>query len=214
MLKVGIIGAGAIADAHINGYLEFPAVCEIVAIADIAPGKSARKRDAFELTGAAVYDDPDELIRAGGVDLVSIVTPPAAHASLTIAALRAGIHVIVEKPMAPSLEECDAMLEAQRKSGKLLSVIAQNRFRDDMATLKEVIDSGLIGSISHIRIDSAWWRGLSYYDLWWRGTWESEGGGLNTQPCDPPHRSLPLAAGTTERNRRDARKRAARQCRG
>lgn len=177
MLRIGIIGAGAIADAHLSGYLEFGEECEVVAIADIVPGKAAAKRETHQLSGAAVYDDPQELIAAGGLDLVSIVTPPAAHAPLTIAALNAGINVLVEKPMAPSLQDCDAMLAAARESGKLLSVVAQNRFRDDLATLKEVLDSGLIGSLSHIRIDSAWWRGLSYYDLWWRGTWESEGGG-------------------------------------
>jgi predicted dehydrogenase len=55
--------------------------------------------------------------------------------------------------------------------------VAQNRFRDDLVALKTVVDSGLLGSISHVRVDSAWWRGLPYYDLWWRGTWEKEGGG-------------------------------------
>ncbi|HLT67581.1 MAG TPA: Gfo/Idh/MocA family oxidoreductase, partial [Microbacterium sp.] len=74
-------------------------------------------------------------------------------------------------------EECDAMLAAQERSGRVLSVVAQNRFRDDLATLKEVVESGLLGTISHVRVDSAWWRGLPYYDLWWRGTWEKEGGG-------------------------------------
>lgn len=177
MLRIGIIGTGGIADAHLEGYLEFPDDCVIVALADIVPGKAAQKAQAFSLTDAATYDEPAELIAAGGLDLVSIATPPSSHAALTIAALNAGINVIVEKPMAPSLEECDAMLAAQRESGKFLSVVAQNRFRDDMATLKEALDSGLIGSVSHVRIDSAWWRGLPYYDLWWRGTWESEGGG-------------------------------------
>lgn len=69
------------------------------------------------------------------------------------------------------------MLAAQQRSGRVLSVVAQNRFRDDMATLKDIVDSGLLGTISHVRVDSAWWRGLPYYDLWWRGTWEKEGGG-------------------------------------
>jgi predicted dehydrogenase len=85
--------------------------------------------------------------------------------------------VLVEKPMAPSLEECDAMIAAATENDRILSVVAQNRFRDDMATLKEVLDSGLIGPVSHAQVSSAWWRGTAYYDLWWRGTWESEGGG-------------------------------------
>lgn len=177
MLRIGIIGTGGIADAHINGYLAFADDCQIVALADVVEGKAAQKADAFDLTGVAAFDDPLEMIAAGRLDIVSIATPPSTHAALAIAALDAGINVLVEKPMAPSLEECDAMLAAEKRSGKMLSVVAQNRFRDDLATLKEVVDSGLLGSISHVRVDSAWWRGLPYYDLWWRGTWEKEGGG-------------------------------------
>src|SRR5665647_2809508 len=84
---------------------------------------------------------------------------------------------IVEKPMALSLTECDAMIVAARESRALLSVVAQNRFRDEVVILKGVVDSGLLGPVAHLSIDSAWWRGLPYYDLSWRGTWESEGGG-------------------------------------
>lgn len=177
MLKVGIIGTGGISSSHILGYLEFPDECEIVALADSSPEKASRKAAEFGLTDAAVYTDGAELIASGGVDLISIATPPSSHAPLTVAALDAGIHVIVEKPMAPSLDECDAMIAAQRRSGAVLSVIAQNRFRDDLSLLNDVVRSGLLGSISFLRVDSAWWRGLAYYDLWWRGTWDSEGGG-------------------------------------
>ncbi|MER7797538.1 Gfo/Idh/MocA family oxidoreductase [Microbacterium sp. NPDC096154] len=177
MLKVGIVGAGGISDAHIRAYLDFPAEVEITAIADLSAAKATARRERYGLVNARVYDDPAKMLAAEPLDLVSILTPPSTHASLTIAFLRAGVNVLVEKPMAPSLEECDAMLAAQRESGKLLSVVAQNRYRDDMATLKEVLDSGLIGPISHLKVDSAWWRGREYYDLWWRGTWASEGGG-------------------------------------
>ncbi|MGK9220554.1 MULTISPECIES: Gfo/Idh/MocA family protein [unclassified Microbacterium] len=177
MLRIGIIGTGSIASAHISGYLAFPEECEIVALADVMPGKAAQKAAEFRLTDAVGYDDPLRMIAEAGLDLVSIATPPSTHAALSIAALDGGVNVLVEKPMAPSLEECDAMLAAQERSGKVLSVVAQNRFRDDLATLKEVVESGLLGTISHVRVDSAWWRGLPYYDLWWRGTWEKEGGG-------------------------------------
>lgn len=177
MLRVGIIGTGGIADAHIRAYLAFAEDCEIVALADVVPGKATQKAEAFSLDGAVGYDDPIRMIVAAQLDLVSIATPPSTHAPLAIAALDAGVHVLVEKPMAPSLEECDAMLAAQARSDRLLSVVAQNRFRDDLALLKDVVDAGLLGSISHVRVDSAWWRGLPYYDLWWRGTWEKEGGG-------------------------------------
>lgn len=177
MLRVGIIGAGGISDAHVRAYQAFPQECEIVAVADIVPEKAASKLESSKVGRATAYEDPYQMLAKEQLDLVSITTPPSSHASLTTAFLRGGVNVIVEKPMAPSLEECDAMIAAQRASGKLLSAVAQNRFRDDVAILKEAVDSGLIGSISHLRIDSAWWRGMAYYDLWWRGTWESEGGG-------------------------------------
>ncbi|GAA2136560.1 Gfo/Idh/MocA family protein [Glycomyces algeriensis] len=177
MLRIGIIGTGGIAGAHIGGYLAFPEECEIVALADVMPGKAAEKAAAFGLANAVGYDDPVRMIAEARLDLVSIATPPSTHAALAVAALDAGVNVLVEKPMAPSLEECDAMLAAQERSGRLLSVVAQNRFRDDLAALKTVLDSGLLGSVSHVRVDSAWWRGMPYYDLWWRGTWEKEGGG-------------------------------------
>ncbi|MDR7385010.1 Gfo/Idh/MocA family protein [Promicromonospora iranensis] len=177
MLKIGIIGTGGIARAHIDGYQRFPAECEIVALCDITPGKAAAVGAELGLAGARAYDSAEDLLAAERLDLVSIATPPSSHAELTIAALRAGVDVLVEKPMAPSLEECDAMLAAAAENGQLLSVVAQNRFRDDMATLKEVLDSGLTGPVSHAQVSSAWWRGTAYYDLWWRGTWEKEGGG-------------------------------------
>lgn len=177
MLSVGIIGTGNISRAHLTAYLEFPEEVRIVALADIVPAKAEAAREAHDLPEARVYDEAAAMLAAEELDLVSIATPPGTHCELTVQALEAGVHVIVEKPMAPSLEECDRMLEAQQRSGKLLSVVAQNRFRDDMARMKAVLDSGRIGRIAHARIASEWWRGLPYYDLWWRGTWASEGGG-------------------------------------
>ena len=177
MLKIGIVGTGGIAGAHLAAYLAFPDECEVVAVADTVPGKGAAMLAKFDIRDARDYTDAAEMFAAEDLDLVSIATPPSTHASLTIAALHAGIDVIVEKPMAPSLQDCDAMLQAERESGRLLAVVAQNRFRNDMATLKDVLDSGLVGRVSHTQVTSAWWRGLSYYDLWWRGTWGSEGGG-------------------------------------
>jgi len=176
MLNAAVIGSGAIASAHIQAYLEFPEQCTVVAICDIYPDK-ARQRAAEYKLEAAIYADYKELLQRSDIDVISVCTPPYTHADLAIAALDAGKHVIVEKPMASSLEECDAMNEAARLSGKILSVIAQNRFTTPMMKLKHVLDANLIGPIVHAQVDSYWWRGHSYYDLWWRGTWEKEGGG-------------------------------------
>ncbi|WP_168120309.1 Gfo/Idh/MocA family oxidoreductase [Paenibacillus sp. HB172176] len=175
MLKAAIIGAGAISSAHIEGYLQFKERCQIVALCDLYPDKAEAKREQYGLD-AKVVKDYKELL-GDGIDLVSVCMPPFEHAPVTIDFLNAGSHVLVEKPMAASLAECDAMIEAANRNGRILSVIAQNRFRNPIMKLKSVLDSGLAGNILHAQVDSFWWRGHSYYDLWWRGTWEKEGGG-------------------------------------
>ncbi|ACZ30672.1 oxidoreductase domain protein [Xylanimonas cellulosilytica DSM 15894] len=176
MLNVAVVGTGNISTAHLAGYLTFPERCRVVALCDIVPERAYEKKERYGLADAEVVTF-EELLARDDVDLVSNCTPPSEHARLTVALLAAGLNVVVEKPMAPSIAECDAMLAAARTSGAMLSVIAQNRFRDDLACVKEAVDSGLLGSIAHVRVDSAWFRGMPYYDLAWRGTWESEGGG-------------------------------------
>jgi len=177
MLRVAIIGTGSISSAHIDGYLTFPERCRIVALCDIVPAKCEQMRDKYKLDDVAIFNSHKALLEGIDFDLASICTPPFCHADISIDCLNAGRHVIVEKPMAASLRECDAMLAAAGESGKILSVIAQNRFRNPVWNLKRVLDSGIIGKIVHVQVDSHWWRGHSYYDLWWRGLWEKEGGG-------------------------------------
>jgi predicted dehydrogenase len=176
MLNIAIIGTGNIARMHIEGYLSFPKRCKITRLVDIYPEKAEQKKKDYKLD-AQVYDNYKAILKDPSVDLVSICTPPYVHAEIALAFLKAGKNVIVEKPMAASLEECDAMIRAARKSGKVFSPIAQNRFRDPFMNLKKILDSGLIGKVVHAQVDSYWWRGHCYYDLWWRGTWEKEGGG-------------------------------------
>jgi len=175
MIKVAIIGTGGISHAHINAYLQFPERVKIVALCDIVPGKAERVREQYGLD-CAVCDDHLQVLPMD-VDLVDVCTPPYVHAQISINALKAGKNVVCEKPMAASLEECDAMLRARDESGKKLSIIAQNRFRKPIRDLKALLDSGIAGKVCHAQIDSFWWRGHSYYDLWWRGRWETEGGG-------------------------------------
>lgn len=177
MIRIGVIGCGAIARMHLEAYGSFPERARVVALCDIFPDKAEEYRLRYGLADAAVYSHHRELIDAGGVDLVSIATPPYTHAPIAIDCLDAGVHVLVEKPMASSLEECDAMIAAAARTGRMLSVVSQNRFRAEMMRLRTVLEEGLIGRVLHIAVESLWWRGRSYYDLWWRGTWEREGGG-------------------------------------
>ena len=178
MLNVAIMGTGNISHNHIQGYLQFGQRCRIVALVDIYPEKAHEKKARYGLTDARVYASHQQMLASEpDVDIVDVCTPPYVHAEISIDALRAGCHVLCEKPMAASLEECDAMIAAQQASGKTLSIIAQNRFTDAFWRLKAALDSGLAGKICHAQVDSFWWRGHCYYDLWWRGTWQKEGGG-------------------------------------
>jgi predicted dehydrogenase len=176
MLNIAIIGTGNISRMHLGAYLAFPQRCKITHLVDIYPEKAEEKKKEYRLD-AKVSNSHKDILSAADIDLVSICTPPYCHAEIAIDFLKAGKNVIVEKPMAASLEECDAMIAAAKESGKVFSVIAQNRFRDPIMNLKTVLDSGKIGRVVHAQIDSYWWRGHCYYDLWWRGTWEKEGGG-------------------------------------
>jgi predicted dehydrogenase len=176
MINIAIVGVGNISNAHCAAYLAFPERCRITHLVDIIPERAERRNADLHLN-AQIHSTHKEILDAADVDLVSICTPPYVHAEIAIDFLNAGKNVIVEKPMAASLEECDAMIEVAKRSGKTLSPIAQNRFLDPIMNLKRVLDSGEIGKIVHAQIDSFWWRGHSYYDLWWRGTWEKEGGG-------------------------------------
>ncbi len=176
MIKVAIIGAGGISRTHAETYRKFSERCQLVALADTYPDKARQKKEELGLD-VEVYDDFQKIAERSDIDLVSVCVPPYVHAEISIACLEGGKHVICEKPMAPSLSECYAMLDAQKKSGKVLAIIAQNRFRNEIQKLKAVLDSGIAGKVLHAQVDSFWWRGHCYYDLWWRGTWEKEGGG-------------------------------------
>lgn len=174
MINVAIVGAGAISSFHLDGYAAFPSRCRVVAVVDIERDRAERQIARYGLDAVAAHDVgqlPPE------VHLASVCTPPGTHAEITRQLLSAGIHTICEKPMAPSLAECDAMLHAANHSGAILSVVAQNRFTTPMSKLKRLLDSGVAGRVLHAQVDSHWWRGPSYYDLWWRGTWQNEGGG-------------------------------------
>jgi predicted dehydrogenase len=176
MIGVAIIGAGDIANIHIEALKKLHDRCKIVVLSDIYEDKAKEKAGKYDLDCEIVGDYRNLLLRSD-IDLVSICLPPSMHCSVVLEFLSAGKNVLCEKPMAPTLEECDKMIECAKKSGKKLSIIAQNRFKTDTMRTKMLIDSKVLGDIYFAQINSLWWRGDNYYDLWWRGTWEKEGGG-------------------------------------
>lgn len=176
MLDIAILGAGAIAESHIQAYGKHPDSCRIVALVDLYPDKAKEKAARHHLK-SSIFPNVTALLEGSRFDAASVCLPPFEHAAPAIALLNSGKHVLVEKPMATSLEECDAMLQAAQTNRRVLSVVAQNRYKTPIHKLKCVLDSGLIGKILQAQVNSFWWRGANYYDLWWRGTWDKEGGG-------------------------------------
>lgn len=174
MVKVMIIGCGGIAPAHIEGYLSAGGEARVTALADPNPARARELAQRYGLD-AVVVEDYREML--GQVDAVSICTPPALHTRAAVDALAAGCHVLLEKPMAPSLAQCDEILGAAQKSGKVLSVVVQSRFISGIRNVIELVREGKYGKCLYTRVNSVWYRGQSYYDLHWRGRWEVEGGG-------------------------------------
>lgn len=177
MIKVAVIGTGNICPSHLDGLLTFPERCKVVALVDIYPEKAQRMKERFSID-CEVFDSTDALLQSDvEFDLVHICTPPYTHAQIAIQMMDAKKDVVVEKPMATCLRECDEMLEAEKRNGVTMACIAQNRFRNAVNKLKILADQEVVGKIRCAHVDSLWWRGHSYYDLWWRGLWEKEGGG-------------------------------------
>src|SRR5690554_1438325 len=176
MIKCAVIGLGAISGAHIEGYRAHEESCRIVAVSDMK-AENMEKTAALYNLDAARYSDYKKMLADEEIDLVSICTPPSTHRAIAIDCLRAGKHVLLEKPMAPSLAECDEMIAEAEKADKILSVVAQYRYTGQYYRLKKLIESKNAGEMQHIAVDALFWRGQPYYYLDWRGRWSTEGGG-------------------------------------
>lgn len=151
-IGVGFLGAGRISTLHVLGYRDFDPA-GVVAVCD-RDGKLARRR-AAEWGVRRAYDRPEQLFDDPNVDMVEVLLPHDLHCEMTVAALRAGKHVSVQKPMAHSQAECDAMIDAARQTGKLLRVYEQFIFYPPYVAAKKIIDSGRIGEPTMMRLHYA-----------------------------------------------------------
>jgi predicted dehydrogenase len=151
-LGVGVIGCGGIANgAHLPNYVRNPRV-QVVAVADV---DGAKARSTAARWGVdAYYEDYRDLLARPDVEAVSITTPVFAHAEPALAALRAGKHVLCEKPIARTLAEADAMVEAARQAGVLFTMGYQSRFSRLWETTRRLLDEGTIGSMIAMNVVS------------------------------------------------------------
>ncbi len=158
VIQIGIIGSGGIAAAHARAYKNMPEV-KIVAVADVIPGKAQEFIDKLELEGAKAFDDHRELLNLD-IDGVSICTPNVAHHHTTVDSLTAGKHVLVEKPMAVTLDQAIDMVEASKKADRILTVGFQPRYDPNMQAVKELVQSGQLGNVYYIQTGGGRRRGM------------------------------------------------------
>ncbi|MCD6291435.1 MAG: Gfo/Idh/MocA family oxidoreductase [Anaerolineae bacterium] len=173
-VRVGIIGCG-VGRFHARGYAQLPDA-EIVALADVNPERFHRITD--EIPVPNLYTSYEELLKRDDIDAVSIALPNFLHAPATLAALEAGKHVLVEKPLAMTVEEGEEMVEAARRAGRKLMIAFNYRFRGDSQTIKRQLDAGLLGDIYFTR--AGWLRqsGIPGLGSWFTDKSRSGGGPL------------------------------------
>jgi UDP-N-acetyl-2-amino-2-deoxyglucuronate dehydrogenase len=174
-LKTGIIGCGKVTGIHAAA-LKAMANASFTAIYSRDAKKAAEYASRY---GVKPYTSITEMIQSEQLDMVTICTPHPAHAGPTIEALRAGANVLIEKPLASSLEDCDAMLAVAKETGKKIGIISQRRFYAPCQRLKAAIDAGKIGKPALGTVAMFGWRNEDYYKSDpWRGKWKEEGGGV------------------------------------
>ena len=174
-LRIAIIGPGKVAHLHAQAVLQTPDT-ELVAVY----GRTYQKAEDFaKQYGIQAYSDVHQMVVQERVDLCLVCTTHPAHREPTVAALTAGSHVLVEKPLASSLDDCDAMIDAAKQNNRQLGVISQRRFYEPSMRIRHAIDSGKIGNPVLGTIQMLGWRSEAYYQSdAWRGTWAEEGGGV------------------------------------
>ncbi len=174
-LKTAVVGIGKVTDMHARALVNlkeshFTAAC----------GRGKEKTEVYAAKfDIKAYTDVAEMVSKEKIDVVIICTPHPNHKEPTIAALEAGANVLIEKPLASSLEDCDAMIEASKRCGKQIGVVCQRRWYPPAMRVKEAIDAGKIGLAVFGTVNMLGWRDRSYYESDpWRGTWIGEGGGV------------------------------------
>ncbi len=182
-MKYALIGCGRIATNHItaavNNELEIAAVCDIV------PEKMEELLAKHELetdSKIARFTDCKEMLTAAKPDFVSIATESGKHAEIALYCIDNGIHVIIEKPMAMSMKDADEIVRRSKEKNVKVAACHQNRFNVAVQKMRQAVEGGRFGKLSHGSIHVRWNRNHGYYDqAKWRGTWAQDGGALMNQ---------------------------------
>jgi predicted dehydrogenase len=173
-MHIGILGGGNISDTHARAALSIPGVT----IAAVHAQNRAKAAALAEKYGGTVYDTIDGFLGHRPMEIVAIGSPSGVHAAEGIAAARAGLHVLVEKPIDVTTARADALIAAADAAGVTLGVFFQDRLRPDVARMKSTIDDGRLGRPILVSGRVKWYRPPEYYSgSRWRGTLALDGGG-------------------------------------
>ncbi|MEM9159595.1 MAG: Gfo/Idh/MocA family oxidoreductase [Verrucomicrobiota bacterium] len=184
-LRVGIVGMGLMGSYHAKSIIDdkVPGM-KLTGVCDSVEDSVAkwRKRD-----GVSVFDDFETMLRSGEIEAALIATPHYSHTPLGSAALDAGLHVLVEKPISVHKADCEKLIAAHKNEAKVFAAMFNQRTNPAYAKLKKMIEGGELGIIHRIQWTATdWYRTQSYYDDGgWRATWSGEGGGVLLNQC--PH---------------------------
>lgn len=172
-IKFGILGCGMIANVHAEAISRIPNA-ELVGVAD---NNFSFAESFAEKRGVKAFNDYQAML-SSDIDVVCVCTPSCFHAPNAIDALKAGKHVVLEKPMALSVKDADLVIKASKKAKKLVTVISQLRFSSDIVKVKNLIENGAFGKITLCKLDMLYYRSPEYYSSCsWKGTLKFDGGG-------------------------------------
>ena len=180
-MKYALIGCGRISPNHIAAAVANK--LEIVAMCDINPDNIVDKKLKFDLPDTVKeYLDYREMLRKEKIDLIAIATESGKHAQIALECIEAGCNLIIEKPIALSLEDADEIIRKADEKGVKVCACHQNRFNKSIQKIREAVDKKRFGKLFYGTAHIRWCRDHEYYDrASWRGTWEQDGGALMNQ---------------------------------
>ena len=184
-IKYALIGCGRIAPNHIAAAKANSDKLTIEAVCDIVPENCENvlsQLSSEEKSGIVRYTDYKKMLSEIKPSLVAIATESGKHAAIALDCIDAGCNVIIEKPIALSLEDADAIIEKAKDKGVKVCACHQNRFNASIQKIRSALEEGRFGKMLHAAAHIRWNRGKSYYDqATWRGTWAQDGGCLMNQ---------------------------------
>lgn len=176
-IRFGLIGCGRVAPRHAQSLQQLDET-ELVAVADVKPNRADNFAQKY---GVQAYYDHHALLEHHEIDAVTICVPSGLHKALTMDALAAGKHVLVEKPIALDLADADLMIQTAEEKGLTLGVVLQNRYNAPMQMVRQLVDAGGLGQLYLGNACVRWYRPQSYYEDDWHGTWAMDGGAIMNQ---------------------------------